>query len=123
LIEPILQLLYSGRFDIKKEAAWCIANAVSGANSGQIVYFVQHGVIPPLCSLLELPDPQLVEMTLDAIERTLKVGHKLMQAQKLPDNPFALKIEECGGVEKLEMLQVCWFVVQSGTLARLTLSH
>jgi len=106
LIEPILQRLYNDRFDIKKEAAWCIANAVSGANSSQILYFVQHGVIPPLCSLLELPDPQLLDMTLDAIERTLKVGHKLMLAQKMPDNPFALKIEECGGVDKIEMLQV-----------------
>lgn len=105
LIPPILRCLHEDRFDIRKEAAWCIANAVSGASNAQVVYFVQQQCIETLCDLLNLPDAPLLDMSLEALDRVLKVGARIMMSQKMQENPFRTKIEECHGVEKIEKLQ------------------
>lgn len=105
LIRPILNLYNSPdeRADIKREAAWCIANAVSGAHSRQIILFVELEVLPVLCELLKEDDERLIDMTLDAIERVLQVGRKMAGEDGV--NPFARRIEECGGSQSLEDLQ------------------
>lgn len=36
IIAPLVQLLDSAEFDIKKEAAWAISNATSGGTNEQI---------------------------------------------------------------------------------------
>jgi hypothetical protein len=38
IIPPLLQLLQTAEFDIKKEAAWAISNATSGGSHDQIKY-------------------------------------------------------------------------------------
>lgn len=38
IIGPLLQLLQTAEFDIKKEAAWAVSNATSGGNPEQIKY-------------------------------------------------------------------------------------
>jgi hypothetical protein len=38
IIAPLLQLLQTAEFDIKKEAAWAISNATSGGSHEQIKY-------------------------------------------------------------------------------------
>lgn len=38
LIAPLVNLLHTAEFDIKKEAAWAISNATSGGNNDQIKY-------------------------------------------------------------------------------------
>lgn len=105
LIRPILHLFTSPdeRADIKREAAWCIANAVSGAHSRQIIQFVELDVLPALCSLLKEDDERLIDMTLDAIERVLQVGKKMAGDES--ENPFAAKIDAFGGSQNLEELQ------------------
>lgn len=105
LIPPILHCLHEDRFDIRKEAAWCIANAVSGASNSQVVYFVQQQCIETLCHLLYLPDVPLLDMILEALDRVLKVGNRIMVSQKLAKNPFRTKVEDCGGLDKIETLQ------------------
>lgn len=49
LIGPLINLLQTAEFDIKKEAAWAISNATSGGTNEQIMYvskfqtfFVDH---------------------------------------------------------------------------------
>jgi importin subunit alpha-6/7 len=105
LIPPILRCLHEDRFDIRKEAAWCIANAVSGAANAQVVYFVQQQCIETLCGLLDLPDTALLDMTLEALERVLKVGSRIQISQRMQENPFKVKIEDCNGVDKIEKCQ------------------
>lgn len=102
IIPIILHLLATDRFDVKKEAAWCIANAVSGATAIQIISFVQQNCIPALCSLLKIQDNKLLDMTLDALRRTLKVGKKIQTSRNLARNPFAEQMYSCGGVDILE---------------------
>ena len=50
------RLLASEGATIQKEAAWCVINAVSGGNTAQIKYFVEHGAIKALCDLLVRAD-------------------------------------------------------------------
>lgn len=38
LIGPLINLLQTAEFDIKKEAAWAISNATSGGTNEQILY-------------------------------------------------------------------------------------
>lgn len=38
LIGPLVSLLQTAEFDIKKEAAWAISNATSGGTHDQIMY-------------------------------------------------------------------------------------
>ena len=40
IIPPLISLLGTAEFDIKKEAAWAISNATSGGTHQQIKYFV-----------------------------------------------------------------------------------
>lgn len=38
IIAPLVNLLQTAEFDIKKEAAWAISNATSGGNHDQVKY-------------------------------------------------------------------------------------
>lgn len=102
IIPIVLLMLATDRFDVKKEAAWCIANAVSGASPHQIIVFAQQNCIPALCSLLKIPDVKLLDMTLDALNRTLKVGMRIQASRGLMRNPYADIMYSCGGVDTLE---------------------
>lgn len=55
LIGPLVHLLGTAEFDIKKEAAWAISNATSGGTADQIRLLVQHGCIKPLVRLAGHP--------------------------------------------------------------------
>ncbi len=52
LIGPLVHLLGTAEFDIKKEAAWAISNATSGGTADQLRLLVQHGCIKPLVGWL-----------------------------------------------------------------------
>lgn len=47
MIGPIINLLQTAEFDIKKEAAWAISNLTSGGNHDQIKYAL---VLTVFCS-------------------------------------------------------------------------
>jgi importin subunit alpha-6/7 len=56
IIGPLVQLLQTAEFDIKKEAAWAISNATSGGTHDQIKYgnfFVIY--LNLLCSMFLFP--------------------------------------------------------------------
>lgn len=74
IIPPLLLLLQTAEFDIKKEAAWAISNATSGGTPAQIKYLVTQGCIKPLCDLLQFQDPRIVTVALEGLENILKMG-------------------------------------------------
>lgn len=74
IIPPMVDLLQTAEFDIKKEAAWAISNATSGGTAEQIKYLVEAGCIPPLCDLLTTFDPRIITVALEGLENILKVG-------------------------------------------------
>ena len=66
------RLLASEGAAIQKEAAWCVINSVSGGNTAQIKYFVEHGAIKALCDLLVRADLMGPAQPLEALAtRTL----------------------------------------------------
>lgn len=134
LIGPLVSLLQTAEFDIKKEAAWAISNATSGGTHDQIMYgcfviisllmvivflegahifwilddryLVSQGCIKPLCDLLSCPDARIVTVCLEGLENILKIG----EVEKCIGNTggvnyYAQLVDEAEGLEKIENLQ------------------
>lgn len=103
IIESLIQHLILSDFDVKKEAAWAIANATSSGSYQQIRYMVSKGCIKPLCDLLETNDARIVAVALEALENILEKGNM----EELDDeNDYGLLIEDCNGTSKIEKLQM-----------------
>ncbi|XP_011193831.2 importin subunit alpha-7 [Zeugodacus cucurbitae] len=101
-IFPVLiTIMQSADFKTKKESAWAIANATSSGTAEQIRYLVHVGCIAPMCDFLTVVDSDIVQVALNALENILKAGEKFAARP----NPYAIAIEECGGLDKIEYLQ------------------
>ncbi|GFZ13929.1 importin alpha isoform 2 [Actinidia rufa] len=106
LVTPLVNLLQTAEFDIKKEAAWAISNATSGGTHDQIKFLVLQGCIKPLCDLLVCPDPRIITVCLEGLENILKVGEGEKNLGNTGDiNYYAQLIDEAEGLEKIENLQ------------------
>ncbi|AQK92822.1 Importin subunit alpha [Zea mays] len=105
IIAPLVQLLQTAEFDIKKEAAWAISNATSGGTHDQIKYLVAQGCIKPLCDLLVCPDPRIVTVCLEGLENILKVGEAEKNLGAGDVNVYAQMIDDAEGLDKIENLQ------------------
>ncbi|CAK9795469.1 Importin subunit alpha-7 [Anthophora quadrimaculata] len=104
-IFPVLiDILAKAEFKTRKEAAWAITNATSGGSPEQIRYLVTERCIPPLCDLLTVMDPKIVQVALNGLENILRLG-ELDAAANNGINHCALLIEECFGLNKIEFLQ------------------
>uniref|UniRef100_H2YIH4 Importin subunit alpha n=1 Tax=Ciona savignyi TaxID=51511 RepID=H2YIH4_CIOSA len=97
LIPQIINHLTKSDFQTQKEAAWAISNLTISGNKNQVVYVCDQGVIPPFCGLLVAKDNQVVQVVLDGINNILKMTGD--------NDTVATLIEECGGLDKIEMLQ------------------
>jgi HEAT repeat protein len=102
IIQPLIILLSDT--SVNKEAAWALSNASSGGSADQIGYLVQNGIIKPMCELFNsAPDSRLILVALECIENILKAGD--VGAKDTGVNEYASRVEECGGLDKLEQLQ------------------
>eukprot|EP01047_Picozoa_sp_COSAG01_P010628 COSAG01_NODE_454_length_16827_cov_61.424199_3_plen_570_part_00 len=105
LVPPLIQLLAMADFDVRKEAAWAVSNATSGGTPEQIRYLVQQQCIRPLCDLLTVQDPRIINVALEGIENILKLGEDDKEKTGAEINDFSRMIEEADGMDKLETLQ------------------
>uniref|UniRef100_A0AAR5NX35 Importin subunit alpha n=1 Tax=Dendroctonus ponderosae TaxID=77166 RepID=A0AAR5NX35_DENPD len=104
-IFPVLiDVLSKGDFKTRKEAVWAITNATSGGTPEQIRYLVSQGCIGPLCDLLTVMDTKLIQVALNGLENILRLGKQDAKAHS-GVNPYAVLIEECYGLDKIEFLQ------------------
>ncbi|KAL0388854.1 UNVERIFIED_CONTAM: Importin subunit alpha-1a [Sesamum radiatum] len=91
LIGPLVNLLLTAEFDIKKEAAWAIQMQLPEEPTSKS------------CNLFGL-DVGIVTVCLEGLENILKVG--VAEKGNTGDvNYFAQLIDEAGGLEKIENLQ------------------
>lgn len=100
----IIKMLEAEDYEIKKEGVWAISNAVSGGNPTVAAYFMSIGAIQGLCGLMSQKDTRMISVALDGLASILKqcqIHHTAADGS----NPAALKVEECGGLDKLEELQ------------------
>ncbi|KAI9018045.1 importin alpha protein [Phycomyces nitens] len=107
LVGPLLHIMATGEFKTKKEACWAICNATSGgiAHPEQIKRLVAEGAIKPLCDILRSKDNKIIQVALDGLDNILRVGE--MEKANTSDgmNPYALVVEEFGGMETIHELQ------------------
>ncbi|KAL3881359.1 hypothetical protein ACJMK2_027808 [Sinanodonta woodiana] len=104
-IFPVLiDILGKADFKTRKEAAWAITNATSGGSAEQIRFLVDQGCIPPLCDLLTVMDSKIVQVALNGLENILRLGEQDAKTNSAV-NPYAVMIEECYGLDKIEFLQ------------------
>lgn len=82
-----------------------ISNATSGGSHIQIRTMVEMGCIKPLCDLLTCNDARIVTVALEGLENILKVGVCDKEEGGAAVNPYAERIHEAEGLEKIEQLQ------------------
>lgn len=104
IFPTLVEILSKAEYKTRKEAAWAITNAGSGGTPEQVRYLVACNCIPPLCDLLTVMDPNIIQVALNGLENILKVGQQVSSNQQ-QQNPYATLIEECGGLDKIEFLQ------------------
>jgi len=104
IIPSLINILKHGDHKTRKEAAWAVTNATSGGTLQQIKYIIEQGVIPPLCELLNVNDAKIIQVALNGLDNILKIGEAESKRTNGP-NPYALMIEECYGLDKIEYLQ------------------
>ncbi|UJR15292.1 hypothetical protein I4U23_002245 [Adineta vaga] len=104
IIPTLLNILKHGDHKTRKEAAWAITNATSGGTPQQIKYIIDQGVIPPICELLSVADAKIIQVALNGLDNILKLGVAEAKRTNGP-NPYAIMIEECYGLDKIEYLQ------------------
>jgi hypothetical protein len=98
LIPMIIHLLDRGDFQTQKEAAWAVSNVTISGKAEHVQFMVDNGVIVPFCNLLGIRDSQIVQVVLDGLNNILKKSGTRT-------DEVCQKIEECGGLDKIEHLQ------------------
>lgn len=100
ILTPLINVMLKGDFRAQKEAAWAITNLTSGGTVEQLAILVQSGAIPAMCGLLDAKEWKTIHVVLDGLHNLLQAAAKSGEAERV-----AILIEECGGLEKIELLQ------------------
>ena len=88
----------------------CVANSTSGGTRDQTIFVAALGGVPALCTMLGVPDPKINMVALEGLRNFLQVGQQVADNAAAADsdpveNPYAIQVEQCGGLDKLEALQ------------------
>ncbi|XP_065649659.1 importin subunit alpha-7 isoform X2 [Hydra vulgaris] len=103
IFPSLINVLSNSEFKTRKEAAWAVTNATSGGSAQQIEYIANQDAIRPLCDLLSVLDSKVIMVALTGIENILRAGTEISGSGEY--NKFALQVEECYGLDKIEILQ------------------
>ncbi|KOM39283.1 hypothetical protein LR48_Vigan03g266500 [Vigna angularis] len=103
IIPSLVKVVHNAEFEVKKEAACAIFNVTCIGSDDNIRVLAAEGCIEALCELLTCPEPKLVAICLGGLLIILNVGEADKDEK---GNVFAQRLEECGGLEKIETLQL-----------------
>ncbi|KAH8261234.1 hypothetical protein KR044_005748 [Drosophila immigrans] len=98
LMPQIIEYMWNGEFQIQREAAWTISNACMQGRADQVIAIINDRAIPPFCNLLPSQDVPLVKSVLEGLKN-------MLQMSSPNEVEVAILIEECGGLDKIKMLQ------------------
>jgi hypothetical protein len=74
LVPKLIRLMQEAAGDVQREASWAISNMTSGGTPEQLLYVVQQGALPALCSALKAEDSGLVATALKSIDSIAKAA-------------------------------------------------
>ncbi|KAF0301852.1 Importin subunit alpha-7 [Amphibalanus amphitrite] len=103
IIPALVEVIWTAEFRTRKEAVWAITNATTAGTPEQTRYLVEQRCIPALCEMLGVLDPKITQVALNGLENILRVGE--LDARESGQNQYALLVEECCGLDKIEALQ------------------
>ena len=63
----LVQILKTDSFNVRKEAAWAIANAISGGTKEHLKYIIDLDIISILCNLLKSNDEKIVSISIESL--------------------------------------------------------
>ena len=86
------------------EAAWVISNATKNCDTAQMEKLLENEVLECLLFLLDSQNVDIVEVSLRAIENILNHGAEVANKNG-GGNKFVTRLENKGGVSKIENLQ------------------
>nr|CAD7261790.1 unnamed protein product [Timema shepardi] len=96
---------YKGRLNSFSEGLQeCITPLLADTHSQVSQKGYKNGCIPPLCDLLTVMDAKIVQVALNGLENILRLGDQDAKTHGAI-NPYAVLIEECYGLDKIEFLQ------------------
>ena len=102
-IPMLVTLLKDAEFTVQKEACWAISNLTHNGQSQDLKVVLKAGALQGMCNILTCEDTNIVLIALEGIENLLKFGKKIQPSSA--SNVVVDMIEECQGLDKLELLQ------------------
>lgn len=82
-----------------------MSNITQHASREQYLWLVEHGALKALSSVLVMNEPRILIVAMEAIENIFKMGAKEFINEE-GQNSFAHEFELCGGVDRIEELQL-----------------
>eukprot|EP00792_Barthelona_sp_PAP020_P008890 TRINITY_DN3256_c0_g7_i1.p1 TRINITY_DN3256_c0_g7~~TRINITY_DN3256_c0_g7_i1.p1 ORF type:complete len:560 (-),score=160.87 TRINITY_DN3256_c0_g7_i1:97-1752(-) len=101
ILNEVLQILSCDIPDLRREALWVVSNCLYFSDAQIVSWFVENGVIPPLCELLSSSQPIILSLVLDAFYRILEFGKEVIHQG---ENLYKLYILKCDGYSELERI-------------------
>jgi len=91
--------------EVRREAAWVLANALIKCNLDQLMFMLQYGLLQCFCTLLDnTQDAKNLEVVIEGLNAILTKG-KEIASQRGGENPFISEFESRGGLQKVQDLQ------------------
>ena len=113
VMDKVIKLAIRDTFDVRRECSWVLSNAISQGNSEDVGHMLSHDLVQALIAVLSHNDARTLSMALGGLEGILKKGRDFYSTVNairdlLQDgvNPVAQEFERCGGLERLEELQM-----------------
>ncbi|KAF8661681.1 hypothetical protein HU200_056628 [Digitaria exilis] len=104
IIGPLVHLMQAAAYDdVKKEAAFAIANATDVGTPDQIEYLVSQGCIKAFCGILRYSETDILTACLDGLANILGEGED--EEEEDDFNPYAQMIEDAGDFYEIDDLK------------------
>ncbi|ETO09378.1 hypothetical protein RFI_27999, partial [Reticulomyxa filosa] len=94
-----------GDINIRKEAGWCLSNAICHASIHQLKILVEYGFIEAMVRLMECRSEKVVVIAMDALQACFELYQKNFNIENMDMHPLVAKMEGLGGLNLLEEIQ------------------